>query len=264
MAVRTLDQIIGELGSVYNPQIKTIEQQKALVGQGVEADITQAKAEQGQAYEDILGGARRRGLGFSGIPLGEQAKYASTVFAPQVLRARQQGRQQELSLTDALNQIYEKRRQYADTLRSGDIAQDQWNQTFAFEKEKWAETLRQQAADRAAAARAAASGYSGGYVGGGTPASAGGNTGAVTKVKPADQSLFNSMFIKGDGNKWDDNALRSDYAATLKSARYGNAKDRQKVLFYHSFRPDLFGSNVPGAVLSNAYNTRNNSTRLYF
>lgn len=234
MAVRTLDQIIGELGSVYNPQIQTIQQQKALVGQGVEADITQAKAEQGQAYEDILGGARRRGLGFSGIPLGEQAKYASTVFAPQVLRARQQGRQQELSLTDALNQIYEKRRQYADTLRSGDIAQDQWNQTFAFEKEKWAETLRQQAADRAAAARAAASGYSGGYVGGGTPASAGGNTGASNIT----QKAYNDVFTRVSGQS--DNEIRSDYRQTVISAGYGNPYDKAKVQLYLKLRPDLF------------------------
>lgn len=223
------------------------------MGQGVEADITQAKAEQGQAYEDILGGARRRGLGFSGIPLGEQAKYASTVFAPAVLRARQQGKQQELSLTDALNSIYADRRKYADTLRQGDIANDQWNQTFAFQKEQWAEQLRQQAADRAAAARAAASSYGGGsgFGLGATGGARAANTGTATKVKPADQQLYNQMFLKGDGGQWDANALRNDYNATLKSARYGNARDKQKILFYHSFRPDLFGGSVPALVMGN-------------
>lgn len=250
MAVRTLDQVIGELGSVYNPQIQSIQQQKALIPQGVEADITQAKAEQSNAYEDILGGARRRGLGFSGIPLGEQAKYASTVFAPEVLRARQRGKQQELSLTDALNSIYENRRKYADTLRQGDIANDQWNQTFAFEKEKWAQSLRDQAEARAAASRAAAASYGGGYTGAGGQ-QAGGAAKSNIKVNPRDQELFNRMFLKPGGGAWDSNSLISDYNATLRSAQYGNMADKKKIEMYHAARPDLFGSSVPAATFRN-------------
>jgi GrpB-like predicted nucleotidyltransferase (UPF0157 family) len=228
---RSLDQIVGELDSIYQPQIKSIESQKALVGQGVEADITQAKAEQGQAYEDILGGARRRGMGFSGIPLGEQAKYASTVFAPQVLRARQQGKQQELSLTDALNSIYADRRKYADTLRQGDIANDQWNQTFAFQKEQWAEQLRQQAADRAAAAKAAAASYGGGLAFGtpttqSTQTNTGGNPPKVTQNQ---QRAFNEVKSMFDSN--DPARIQREIAAIRQSASYGNQLDKIKLLF---------------------------------
>lgn len=250
MAVRSLDQIVGELQGVYQPQIQSIQQQKALIPQGVEADISEAKAAQSQSFDDIMSSARRRGIGYSGLPIGEQQKYSSTVFAPEILRARQRGKQQELSLTDALNSIYENRRKYADTLRQGDIANDQWNQTFAFEKEKWAQSLRDQAEARAAASRAAAASYGGGYVGAGGQQAAGAPKSNI-KVNPRDQELFNRMFLKPGGGAWDANSLISDYNATLRSAQFGNMADKKKIEMYHAARPDLFGSNVPAATFRN-------------
>jgi hypothetical protein len=252
VAVRSIDQITKELGNVYNPQIQSINQQKALVPQGVEADINQAKAEQGQAYEDILGGARRRGLGFSGIPLGEQAKYASTVFAPEVLRARQRGRQQELSLQDALLGIYEKRRQYADQLRQGDIAQDQWNQTFGFEKQKWADQLRQQAADRAEAARARAASYGGGYVGGGgltggQPQQAPQQSGSAPASKYSD--LEKQAYQQLQVMRSNDPASQArELRAIQKSASYGNQLDKIKLIMLQQMTG---GYRVPAAALAN-------------
>jgi hypothetical protein len=208
MAVRTVQQINQELGSVYNPQIKSIQAQKATIPMGVEADIKQAEAAQTQSFDEIMGGARRRGMGFSGIPLSEQAKYASTVFAPEVLRARQRGKQQELSLADALNSIYERRNNQALALQQQDVANDQWGQTFAFEKEKWAETLRQQAADRAAAARAAASSYGGGLTGGGGATSGGGGNAANYR-----------MVRNGNGYAFTDHNGKPISAATYASAK---------------------------------------------
>lgn len=91
MQPRTLDQIIAELQPSYQPSIEFLRQRQAEIPRTVEADIQAAQGAQTQAYEDILTGARRRGLGFAGIPLGEQARYASQVFAPEVLRARTRG-----------------------------------------------------------------------------------------------------------------------------------------------------------------------------
>jgi len=117
MQPRTLEQIITELNQVYNPRIQNIEQQRALIPKQTEALIQQTEAAKGQAYEDILTGARRRGLGFSGIPLGEQAKYAAQVYAPAVLQARTQGQAQALSLEDSLNQLFSERLNRAEQIR---------------------------------------------------------------------------------------------------------------------------------------------------
>jgi len=122
MQPRTLEQIVSELNTVYQPQIANIEAQRALIPQQTEANIKAAESAQTKAYEDILTGARRRGLGFSGIPLGEQAQYASNVFAPAVLSARATGQSQALSLQDAINQIYERQRTQAEGIRQYDTS----------------------------------------------------------------------------------------------------------------------------------------------
>jgi hypothetical protein len=130
MQPRTLDQIITELNQVYNPRIQNIEQQRALIPKQTEALIQQTEAAKGQAYEDILTGARRRGLGFSGIPLGEQAKYAAQVYAPAVLQARTQGQAQALSLEDSLNQLFSERLNRAEQIRQYETSQAEQQRQF--------------------------------------------------------------------------------------------------------------------------------------
>lgn len=133
MQPRSLDQILGELQSSYNPHIDNLRRQQSLVPQSVDADIQEAQGRQTQAYDDILSGARRRGMGFSGIPLGEQAKYSSTVFAPEVLRARTAGQQRALSLEDAIlglnrdmrtqgQSMYENERNFFEQRRQFDVS----------------------------------------------------------------------------------------------------------------------------------------------
>lgn len=152
MAVRTLDQILGELGSVYDPQINSIRtQQAALPGQQV-AEEQGLQAKQTQAFDDILGGARRRGMGFSGIPLGEQAKYSATEYLPAIARLRTATKQQATSLEDQINQINERRTTTALGLRQQDVDNDYRERVFA-----------QQQAEAAAARRAASGGGGGGF-----------------------------------------------------------------------------------------------------
>lgn len=167
MQPRTLEQIITELNTSYNPQIETIRKQQALIPQQTEAAIQAAGAAQNQAYEDILTGARRRGLGFAGIPLGEQAKYASTVYAPAVLQARTGGQQQALSLEQSLNQLVAQRAQQAEQIR-------QYEMDMAERQRQFNEQL--------AASRAAAAASGGGYSFGGGGGEGGGG-GVVTPAQ---------------------------------------------------------------------------------
>jgi hypothetical protein len=113
MQPRTLEQIISELQPSYQPSIDFLRQRQAEIPKTVESDIQAAQAAQTQAYEDILTGARRRGLGFAGIPLGEQARYASQVFAPAVLQARTRGTEAARDLEGTILGLQAEQRQQA-------------------------------------------------------------------------------------------------------------------------------------------------------
>lgn len=139
---RTLDQIIKEIGSPYGRQIKNLKQRAADIPGQIKAEQAGLEATQKEAFGEILGGARRRGIGFSGIPLGEQAQYTATQFLPAVARLKQTGREQAMSLQDAISGIQQQRNQYAQSLRQAELNRE--------------EAARQAAATRAAAASAAA------------------------------------------------------------------------------------------------------------
>lgn len=121
MQPRTLDQILGELAGTYDPQINQIRQRQALIPGQIADEEKGLQAKQDQAFGDILGGARRRGLGFSGIPVGEQAKYASTEYLPALARLRQSGREQAMSLEDAIFGIQERRNTLAQGIRQQEV-----------------------------------------------------------------------------------------------------------------------------------------------
>jgi hypothetical protein len=109
MQPRTYQQIYDELGSIYDPQAAVIKQQQQAIPGQVQAEEAGLQAKQGQAYDDILSGARRRNMGFAGIPLGEQAKYSATEYMPALARLHQSGREQATSLEQAILGIQEKR-----------------------------------------------------------------------------------------------------------------------------------------------------------
>ena len=119
-------------------------------------------------------------------------------------------------------------------------ARRQWEAQMAESKRQFDE---QQKASARAAAAAASPSFGGGK--GGAAASTG-----VTKTDPVQQAAYNDVASRMGQS---DGAIKSDYAATLKSAGYGNVKDQQKIQIYHKLRPDLFGgSAVPAqAVVSN-------------
>lgn len=177
MQPRTLDQIISELNPTYDPQIKSLRERQGLIPGQVAEEEKGLQAKQEQAFGDILGGARHRGLGFSGIPLSEQARYTSTEFLPALARLRQQGKEQAMSLEDAILGITERRNTLAQQLRQQEVDRAeqirQFNEQMAFNRE-------QAAAQERASMAAAGGGFSpsfggldfGGGVGGAATGSA--------------------------------------------------------------------------------------------
>lgn len=175
MAVQTLEQIYASLGSVYDPQAALIRKQQADIPTQIAEEEKGLQAKQERSFGEILGGARQRGMGFSGIPLQEQAKYTATEFLPAMARLRQTGRQQATTLEEAILGINERRRTFAQQIREGDLARDMQERQLAEQKRQFQENLRLQREQMADQRRAAASG-GGGFsptIGGGAPAGAG-------------------------------------------------------------------------------------------
>lgn len=171
MAARTLAQIISELNPTFQPQVKSLEARANLIPGQIASEESALGAKKDQAYEDIVSGARRRGLGFSGIPLGEQAKYAATDYAPALARLRQSGQERAYSLQDAILGINERR----DTLGQ---------QIYQTEQDRAAQERQARAS-----AAAAASPSLGNLFGGGGEA-AGGGASPLPKIK-RDKSGYN-------------------------------------------------------------------------
>lgn len=108
MQPRTLDQILSQLDTIYKPQIASAQAQLDQVPQQAQAEEAGLQAKQTQAFGDILNGARRRGLGFSGIPLADQAKYTATDYLPALANLHTAQQQRAQSLQDAIFGIQER------------------------------------------------------------------------------------------------------------------------------------------------------------
>lgn len=238
---RSFDQIYAELGSAYDPSAQLVQQQINAIPASTDALVKQAEAKKDQAFDQILGGARRRGMGFSGIPLQEQAVYASTEFAPAIANVKSQAENRRVSLLEALNGMNRERRSQAQSIFDTE-------QNRAFAEREFQEKIRQFNESQRAAAGGGGSLGAGAYLGGGAP---GGGGGGGVSIPPGMQQLYNQVFVKQGGGMWDDQSLVRDYNATLKSANYGNARDKRKLELYHSVRPDLFGTAVPASALGN-------------
>ncbi len=174
---RTLEQIISELNPTFQPQVQSLQDQANLIPDQINSQEQGLNAKKDVAYQDIVDGARRRGLGFSGIPLGEQAKYAATDYAPALANLRQQGQQRAYSLQDAILGVNERR----DTLGQQIYQQEQ-------------DRAAQEAARAAAAASAAYPTFGYGSSDGG--GSAGGNPALPQITKGANGYQFTDPYGK--------------------------------------------------------------------
>lgn len=121
---QSIEDIIKELDAGYNPSRQLLQQKiDSLPGQA-DAQITGLNAQKDAAFNDILGGARDRGMGFAGIPLAEQAKYTATDFLPAVAKVRQSQNDSQTSLLGALNDLNIDQRKSAYSIKAGQDAND--------------------------------------------------------------------------------------------------------------------------------------------
>ncbi len=221
MAARSFQQVLAEVTAKSDPQRKVVlDQVAALPGQQL-ADEAGLEAKKTQAFDDIIGGARRRGLGFSGIPLEEQARYTATDYTPALANMKSGYNTRRGTLESALADIGRNDYMSAQDIFSRDQQAAENRRQFDLSYK-----LRQQQAADARRAAAAASTFS--------PSVGGGNK---TKAPTIQDQAYLSVqrFLQGD-----DNSIRSDYRATLNSANRGNALDKLKVELYKQSRPDLF------------------------
>jgi hypothetical protein len=240
MAVRSLQQIVNELNKADSGQISSLQKRQTLIPQQIASEEKGLAGKQEQAFGQILGGARQRGLGFSGIPLSEQAKYTSTEYLPALARLRQQGQEQRMSLADQIMGIRANNSKMAQGLRSDELNRAeqirQFNENLKFQREQAAAAER---ASRAASGGGFSPSMGDIFGGAGGGAAAGGAP--VNKIQQqAEQNLQKIL----SGGK-DYNRLRSDLLATVSSAQRGNKMDQAKLQLYRGLVqsqqiPDIF------------------------
>jgi len=155
MQPRTLDQIIGEINSTYQPQVDSLRKQQTMVPDELKANEAALDAKKDQGFSDIMSAARRRGTGvaFGGIPLADQSKYLATDYMPALANLRTAATQKATSLEDAINQIYERRNTMGQQIYQGEqsLAENrrQFDANLAFQREQQAAQERQAAAAKA-------------------------------------------------------------------------------------------------------------------
>lgn len=223
MQPRTLQQIIAELNPTYQPQADALRQRQSLIPQAIQSEEAALGAKADQAYEGILSGARRRGLGFSGIPVGEQAKYAATEYTPALARLRQSGQEQAISLEEAILGINERRDQLA-------------NQIYQTEQDR---AFQMQEAEKNRRASAAAASSSGAGLASLFAAAGGGSA-----SDPADQlKTAAAGAVQELLGRRGTRSFYEEVQAIAKSAGYGNQVDQAKLELLRATQPGLFKDN---------------------
>lgn len=162
----TLDSIIKSLDATYNPSRQLINERITGMPAEQDAEISGLNATKDQAFDSITNNARDRGMGFSGIPLQEQAKYTASEFLPAVARTKTAFTDRKTSLIDALNNIGIDQRKTAQGMFDTQTQMD-------FQREQAAAAKRAQDASNAAMSSL----YSGN-----NPTPPGANTPAAAKI----------------------------------------------------------------------------------
>lgn len=234
MQPRTLDSILAELAPIYAPQEELYRRRQAEIPGQLQAEEQGLDAKKDVAFNSILGGARQRGIGFSGIPLAEQAKYTATDYLPAIARLRQGGREQAMSLEESILGINERKQSAAMGMRQ--YEQQRYDQYM--ERLRQEEEQRRQQAEAQRASQAGAFSPTFGMASA-APTKAQGAAAPQVKISPLQQDAFNDVNSRIQ-QRLPDGQLMSDYLATASSAKYGNQKDLLKLQMYRALRPDLF------------------------
>lgn len=256
-SVRSLDQVLAELSPIYDPQVNAIRSRQAEIPGQMQAEEAGLDAKKNVAFDSILGGARQRGIGFSGIPLGEQAKYTATDYLPAVARLRTQGREQARSLEDAIMGINERKNTAALGMRQYE-QQRYDNYVEQLRREEEARRLEAQKATAASANSFSPTMGGGGGVGGGQPqqapqasiakkqnggfafADAGGKPiSAATYAKLNGQDIRDVLHLMGSNGDTYSQQLYNQLARDPFFGK-GNAKYDQQI--YKTYSPIFWGA----------------------
>lgn len=166
---RALEDVVKSLDPYYSGSKQIVQSQLDALPGETNAAIGQADAKLEVANDNILAGARRRGMGFSGIPLGEQAKYAATEYAPAIANLKSSQNTKQLSLSEQLNAMAREQRSQAQGIVDNELARDLQERQFQEQIRQFNENLAAQERQAAAARAAAATPMPniGAYLGGG-------------------------------------------------------------------------------------------------
>jgi hypothetical protein len=208
---QAIDDILKELDAGYNPQRQAINDRITQLQPQADAQVAGLKQEQQNAFGDITNGARDRGIGFSGIPIAEQAKYTGSTFLPAVANVQSTLNTAKSSLYDNLNNINLDQRKTAYSIRDG-------------------QQTREQAAADAAAARAASAAQSTGLASlfGGVTTQPVQKAAAVDPYAKVDRSAMqqsvNNLLKTNNVAR-----INQEYNAIKQSAARGNVADKYKL-----------------------------------
>lgn len=135
---RSFQDVLAEVTAQSDPQRNIVLNQISQLPTQQAAEETSLNAQKDQAYQDITDSARRRGLGFSGIPLSEQAKYNATDYAPALanLKSTYSNRRSTLdsALADIGKQDYSTAYDIYNQDRNFEEQQRQFNENLAFQR----------------------------------------------------------------------------------------------------------------------------------
>lgn len=247
---RTLEQIISQLAPAYDPQVQSIQSQQAALPAYQQAQAAGLSASKDNAFSDILGGARERGIGFSGIPLAEQAKYTASTYLPAVSAMEQQFSDRNFSLADAINGLNQDKYKTANSI-------------YTTEQGNYQQYLAQQQA--AAAARAGYNLGNGNQGNGGPPPptatgapapvmakkSDGGYAFTDSAGQPISAAVYYAQATNGQGNNFrgflQELATNGDKGAAQALGFVGNDYGYDKSKVNSQALADLYNSLIWGA-----------------
>lgn len=121
--VRTLDNLVSETNSIYDPQRQNYQNQIATSNTRLGDSERYLGQQQQNAFGDISQAAASRGALFSGFTPDQQAKYTSEKYLPALANLRAANEQTIQGLNTSILGLDSEQRQQALKTREGDLAQ---------------------------------------------------------------------------------------------------------------------------------------------
>lgn len=156
---RSVDQIIGELNSAYQPQIDVVNKQLAELPAYYQAQQGGLDTAKTNAFSDITNAASAKGIAYSGMPIAEQSRYVGEKYLPALAQLKQNQNNQTFGLQTNLNDIFAKRLTQAQTIQQQELQREEAaRQAEADRIQKERQFQQQLAAQRASASSRGSSG----------------------------------------------------------------------------------------------------------